>query len=350
MTGEPQDIEDDVSAEAVNWLLRLQDVDRRAESEQAFAVWINRSQQHRDAYACAERVWGITAALDPLDKPSPRAIVQPSSTAAFARRKAVGDGLSQAAKRGRHRHRFAVATVAAVAAVLLLLLGPQLALYLKADYRTSIAGQQDVRLEDGTLISLNAASAIAVDYSQEARHVTLLAGEILVKVAADPQRRPFSLMSGDLVITDIGTIFDANARQSSLTVSVEEGAVQVDYARFSASARLGKDERLRVDLATGRMDQDKIDGNRIGAWRSGQLVVDALPIGEVVEELRRYYRGVIVLRDDTLIDRRVSGVFDLNKPLSALGAVVEPFTGHVQQWTPYLVTVTAAAQPGVGKP
>jgi transmembrane sensor len=60
-----------------------------------------------------------------------------------------------------------------------------------------------------------------------------------------------------------------------------------------------------------------------------------------VEQIRRYSPGAILLTDDRLAQRRVTGVFDLQHPAAALRALVEPHAGEVAMLTPYLLVVTA---------
>jgi len=344
MTGVTQDIDESIWTEALDWLLQLNGPEQRPQDAADFAAWLERSPVHQAAYRQAEHVWGLTGALTPLSEnmvPTCHKISRLSPVAAAAIQPVTA---AAALSRGHRLRRQAIWIGAALAAcIVLLLLSPQVMLPLIADYHTPVGGGEDIVLDDGTQISLNAASAITVDYTAKARRVTLLAGEVLVKVAPDKTRRPFSLTSGKLVISDIGTVFDIDAKPGSVTVSVQEGQVSVDYAQ--GSALLSQDDRVRVDLMTGQMEQSRIDGSRLGAWRSGQLIVDAAPISDVVDELRRYYRGFIVLRGDDIGRQKVSGVFDLKNPIHALQAVAGPYSGQVEQWTPYVTTLSGPPKP-----
>ncbi len=343
MTGEPQDQQDIVWTEALDWLLRLNAPEHNVQDAAEFAAWLNQSDAHRDAYQQAKHVWTLTGALTP---PAGHGASQPHMTV-FERQASKEDIRGAPTRRGlekpmkRRRAAFVAALIAA--SILLLVAAPQIGLLLRADYRTTVGGGQDVQLADGTEISLNAQSAIAVNYTDKSRQVTLLAGEAFIKVAPDSSR-PFSLVSGNLTVSDIGTVFDVDAKSSSLTIGVQDGQVAADYDHVGQKTRtlLNKDDRLRIDLTTGKGELKKIDGAQIGAWRSGLLLVDAATIGDVVEELQRFHRGLILLRDRDLAQQRVSGVYDLKNPIHALRAAVEPYAGVVQQWTPHLITVSAA--------
>ena len=73
----------------------------------------------------------------------------------------------------------------------------------------------------------------------------------------------------------------------------------------------------------------------VGGWQSRKLTVHGEPIADVVARIRPWYSGTIVLIDDTLGARRVTGVYDLRDPRTALEALVSPYGGAVTQVTPW---------------
>ena len=60
-----------------------------------------------------------------------------------------------------------------------------------------------------------------------------------------------------------------------------------------------------------------------------------------LDELGRYYSGMIVLRDTALGARRVSGIYDLRRPVDAMRAVAETQGGRVTEISPWLSIVSA---------
>ncbi len=60
----------------------------------------------------------------------------------------------------------------------------------------------------------------------------------------------------------------------------------------------------------------------------------------MIDELGRHYDGAIVVRDRALAARRITGVFDLRRPIEALQAVVRAQQGSVTEITPYLQIVS----------
>ncbi len=72
----------------------------------------------------------------------------------------------------------------------------------------------------------------------------------------------------------------------------------------------------------------------------GRLVVEGMPISEVVDTIRHYYQGMIIVRDRTLAERTVTGTYDLRDPVAALAAVVAPYGGIVTRITPFILLVS----------
>lgn len=68
--------------------------------------------------------------------------------------------------------------------------------------------------------------------------------------------------------------------------------------------------------ATLAVDSD----NRL-AWRQGWLNYYQVPLAQVIEDLGRYYPGRILLLDEELGQRKVSGSFPLAEPLLALDSM-----------------------------
>ena len=64
-----------------------------------------------------------------------------------------------------------------------------------------------------------------------------------------------------------------------------------------------------------------VDGESRLAWRDGWLNYYKAPLADVVEDLRRYYPGRILLLNDEMGAKRVSGSFPSKDPVAALNAL-----------------------------
>ena len=91
----------------------------------------------------------------------------------------------------------------------------------------------------------------------------------------------------------------------------------------------------------GSTVRDAVAPTHISASRGGRLVVDGATVAEVIDAVRRYHAGLILLRDTDLGARKVTGVFDLMDPVSALKAAVRPHGGRVREPIPSMLVVDA---------
>jgi transmembrane sensor len=324
MTGEPTD--DDLLAEAVDWRMRVDAAPGDRTVQAALDAWLAGDAARRRAYADVERMTQIASALPAgYENMQTTRVAEPTLPVRSVRRF------------GGRRAAFAAVALAACLAFLFL---PTLQLRLASDHRTGTAELRTITLEDGSTVSLDAESAVAVRYGAARREVALLSGRAFFEVvpAAD---RPFVVVAGDVTVTVKGTAFDVGSSGDAVSVAVQSGIVEVATARGrNPAATLTRGERLEIDSKSEKMAKSEVVPADVAAWRELRLVVDKATMAEVVEELGRHYPGVVVLSNRALAERRVSGVFDLRRPVEALQAAVRTHEGSVTRITPYVVVIS----------
>ena len=85
-------------------------------------------------------------------------------------------------------------------------------------------------------------------------------------------------------------------------VAVRQGSVQVDGRAAPAQSRkLKAGDWVRM-TARGEMTHGTQPPAQVAAWLQGRLIVKDRPAGEVVDALRPYYSGIVILRGDTLAE------------------------------------------------
>ena len=311
-----------VRAEAFDWLMRLEAAPADAAVRAAFDAWLSASEAHRKAYGSVERMWRLSGALPADYAEQVRGRTVPSS------------------QRRRHRGRTIGFAAMALAACVAFAFWPVLQLRLTADHITGTAELRTITLDDGSVVHLDAGSAIAVHYGAQRREVSLLAGQAFFEVVHAPER-PFVVATGDVTVTDTGTAFSVRSSAETVSIAVQSGSVEValDHGNRPVAA-LQPGEQVTVDRASGPVVKAAVAPENIAAWRERRLVVDGVPLAEVVEELDRHHWGTIVLRDRALAARRVTGVFDLAHPVEALQAIVRTQQATMTELTPYLLVVS----------
>lgn len=325
MAIEPDPIDEQASRESTDWLILLQEEPDDPELRRAFDDWLCRTPANAAAWARTQQVSGLIAATVPAhaDRRSAPAAARPPAPAVPTRRRR---GLRLAA--------------VALAACLALFLLPGALRHLEADYITGTGEIRTVRLDDGSTVVMAPDSAIAVAYRGAERGVRLLAGEAFFEVAPDAGR-PFRVAVRGVDTTVLGTGFDVRRGNEGATVAVQHGVVRVDYEAASppVSERLEAGQSVRVSWS-GRAERGQAAATAIASWRQRQLIAQDQPMHRVVDRLRPYYAGTIILADGALADRPVTGVYNLADPVDALRAIARPHGGTVRRITPWILVVS----------
>ncbi|UVK82867.1 FecR family protein [Pseudomonas sichuanensis] len=299
-------------AEATAWYYRLQADDVTAAERQAFADWHLQGPEQAQAWA------EVIALLGALQAPARRVREQQREPWRTAPRRAWPKVASAAA---------AVLTLG-----LLLSQTPWLDRW-RADYATATGESRSVQLADGSRIQLNTDSALQVELAHGERRVHLLRGEAWFEVARDPDR-PFVVRAGDGWVKVVGTQFSVALEGEQTRVQLAQGKVQV-RAGESPGVFLAPGQAVEY-AANGPGAIHPFEPGRAFAWRQRQLVFSQQPLAEVVAELNRYWPGQTLVLGDALRQRKVSGVFEIDKPQAVLRALTHTLGVHAEQYTPYL--------------
>lgn len=303
------------------WFLRLKAEPSCPDLAADFQRWFHQSGDHQRAWQYALRSWQLMGETVPVNQhlwaDAPRANV-----------------ISITRRNWRQR---AIAVVAGIAAALFFVLaGPSLLIRLQADHITATGQNARVALEDGTVIELGGNSAIKTEMTASGRHITLLSGEAFFDVAHNPAR-PFTVEAGGVTVLVVGTAFDVRLGGDETTVELERGVVQVtvDAAKETPDFRLLPGEMAVVNTRDGAVTRNTIQPNQVAAWRSGRIFVKDASIGTVAVQLQRYHPAWIAVPDRKLAGLKVTGLYDLTDPDSALKALVEPYGGRVRAFSTY---------------
>lgn len=315
--------EQPVRGQVVEWLMRLQEApdDRRLRAE--FDAWLAQSDRHRRAYGDMEALWQQAAEVGSIRvarRPDDRERRRPRRSRLPYRRWLAAAGL-------------------ALAASLAIFVLPTVRLWLAADYQTGVAELRDVLLEDGSRVTLDAQTAIAADYTEGRRSVTLLSGQAFFEVMPS-QERPFVVKADTVAVRVTGTAFDVALSKGGVAVAVRSGSVTVTEQGRGVVAELigGQQVQLSRDGAPAR---GAISSDDVGAWRDRRLVVYDTPIRDVVQQIARHTNAMILFRDSRIADQLVTATVDLRHPREALRAVVDLKYGEIVEISPYIVVISS---------
>jgi transmembrane sensor len=308
---------DPVHDEALRWFIELQAVESDPAARRAFDAWLVQDRRHAAAFAKVVELWNSAEFGKALT----------SHGLAPARNEDRGQLAALTAERPRApASRSWGRRIAAVAAVLILAIAAAqysgLLLYFSADYVTATGQQQRVSLPDGSTVLLNSGSAIVLDFGDARRVVRLIEGEAYFDVVPNPDR-PFRVTGRFVDVEVTGTAFTVRATGETDNVTLQRGSVSVRPR--SAHARAVKLlPRYAVAVgATGTTAVDLVDPSDVFAWLEGRIRFRDRRLGDVLDELRRYHRGIIIVANGRLADIRVSGNYRLEDPALVVASLAD---------------------------
>jgi transmembrane sensor len=216
-----------------------------------------------------------------------------------------------------------------------------------ARYASALGERRDVRLTDGSVVTLDTASTIEAAYSDRVREIHLIDGQARFDVAPN-KHRPFIVIAGDRRITAVGTKFDVEVgRDGFVKVLLLKGRVKVEPVRLTGISRLlpiisanelTPGEQL-ISKSSGEVSIGAPDITKETSWQNGQLVFRDDRLADAVAEMNRYSEAKIVLVDEAIEDLRISGVFRTDRPENFLAAVTAFYPVVADRQTAGVITV-----------
>jgi transmembrane sensor len=208
-----------------------------------------------------------------------------------------------------------------------------------ADQRTATGERRTLRLDDGSQLQMNTATALNIRYSASLREVQLLSGEILIETARDPQGRPFVVHTREGSIRALGTRFIVVREADHTQVCVLEHAVEVRTAALNPAVRVEAGQQLlfRQDqVGSVQPASAQADG-----WTRGMLVVNDWRLTDLISELQRYRPGYLGC-DPAVANLRISGAFQLANIDIILDNLASTLPVRIWQFSRYWTRVEMA--------
>ena len=329
------DISEDILEQAAIWLARWRDAEQSSSEKQIIrtelVAWLQASPRHRQAMAEMDALWHV------LGEPVTQLLHEESCNESAAMAAPSSARMEQARSAAAwHWQRYAVAACLLLVMVSGIGWQQDWITHWQSDYITAVGEQAPVELDDGSTITLNTQSAIAVDYTGAERRVRLLKGEAWFDVTDDPQR-PFIVATERGEVRVSGTQFNVRQNADAALVSLDLGRVELrsdDRQQQPVALVPGQQAKL---TATGISAPNDFDRTAVTAWLRGQLVFYDIPLGEVVHALNRYRQGRILVTSDELDKLEVSGVFSITDPDAALALITDTLPVQQTRLTDYLV-------------
>lgn len=288
-----------ITAQAVDWCVRLHDQDPTAADLAAFEAWRRSDPRHAREYDEVVQLWDLSREL-PASSQAPQtasgAPVRPYR--AFRGTTAV-------------RRACAIAASAAVIAVAGWAAG-----WLPSDYRSYSAQESTsiVSLPEGTVVELNLNTTVTFKQYRNNRELRMTRGEAFFSVAHDADK-PLTVHTPTGHITVTGTRFNVWADDDRTVVTLIDGAVVVSTADNIQTVHLRPGMQALMQQQSSISVDNTVQVEDLLMWRQGKLVLHDLPLGEVARLLNNYLPPPqrIVEVDPQVRDLRLGGSYDVGE-------------------------------------
>lgn len=322
MTATP---ENTIQQQASHWVTRLNSSDCTDTERYAFDDWITDNEKHRTAYQQVLAFWQALAQIEPH-----------AGTELEAARAYLRD-------QRQARRQFSGKRAATVLSLLLVMgASPFLWSWMNTqNYHTAKGEHTSIALSDGSQIELNTDTELSVQYTDNARSVTLHHGEALFTVEHNSEK-PFAVTAANGVIKDIGTRFNVYQQATKVAVTVLEGEVSITMANNATPYSVKPNQQLSYDNNGQVTPFVLVDGDTATAWQKRQLVFKAQPLSVVVEQLARYHDVSLKIADPHLQALKVSGSFPSDNLHVALNTIANALPIKISSTTATAFVIEAA--------
>jgi transmembrane sensor len=287
-----------IDTEAAEWAARMDRGALGAEQEKQFLAWLGADRRCMGAYGRMRAIALTTERARALGPDFDPAAFEPKQS--FSRRGLLqwGGAIAACALVGvggtwevlRHRGRFI----------------------------TGKGETKVVALKDGSVVTLNTASEIQVNYNEAMRSVELIQGEALFDVAKN-KTRPFVVSAGDTNVRAVGTSFTVRRLEAApVQVLVREGVVEVfkpatDAAPVRVAANSMAEAAADTVIAAKPIPLAQL--RRQLAWQKGQIAFEGETLAQAAAEFARYSDTKIVIDDPALAREEIAGLFKATDPV-----------------------------------
>lgn len=169
-----------------------------------------------------------------------------------------------------------------------------------------------IYLSDGSVVHLNANSRISYfEDFEPGQRIVHLSGEAFFQVAKDTLR-PFTVISGELSTTALGTQFNVAAYpgENMVKVNLLEGKVEVKGKNNQKSLILDDKQAVHYNADEQELRKAAFNYAEAIAWKDGILYFQRSTLNEVVSQLERWYGVKITIYGSPAEPKVISGRFE----------------------------------------
>ena len=185
---------------------------------------------------------------------------------------------------------------------------------------TDYAQQKQIILPDNSRVTLNANSSISYHraWTWQPKREVWVNGEVFLKVAhlnTNPahiqSKEQFSVHAAAVLIDVLGTEFNVKERRKQVEIALLKGSIRVQTENQTTSILMKPGEMV---LYNGTLQKKTLQQTKSvpQAWLEGNLIVNGLTVGEIINNFEDTYGYKVILEDSTLASKQIDGAIAFN--------------------------------------
>lgn len=174
------------------------------------------------------------------------------------------------------------------------------------EIHTAYGEQRTLNLPDGSEVKLNANSSISFheNWEEGETRQVWLEGEAYFQVRKDSLRgRKFEVITRDLTVEVLGTVFNVNTRAEATMVFLEEGKINVNLEEAEEDILMDPGELVTYSVKTHQPVKRKAIQETPTSWKDGTVLLEGVSLQAILEKMEEIYGIAAKVENQTLLNR-----------------------------------------------
>ncbi len=198
--------------------------------------------------------------------------------------------------------------------------------------QTTFAEQKTFELPDHSTVKLNANSSLRFHktWKKGKTRQVWLNGEAYFEVQKDQRTgRKFQVITNDLTVEVLGTVFNVNAREASTEVFLAEGKVGLDFKEKTEGILMEPGELVTYSRSSGLPLKKQIEKEAPTSWKDGTAIMEDALLKDIIQKIHEIYDVQVVVENAEYLERQFTVFLPVDNPemgysmLVAMGLEIE---------------------------
>ena len=196
------------------------------------------------------------------------------------------------------------------------------------NYTSDFGAMQQIKLEDGTVVTLNSNSTLSVPrfgFGQNTREVQLK-GEAYFSVTHTPSSQKFVVKTDENYTVEVlGTEFSVKNRNHGMRVVLDKGKVKVRYDNTKEAITMKPGDLVTLEQNGVARLEKLAEPKKYSAWRVHKFVFEKTKLSDVAILLQDNFGLKVTIASPELMNKSISGEIEARTADELLTAITEIF-------------------------